>query len=58
MMTKRDFELVARLLKDTSMYLETKQKEVLVDEFVKAFTLEFERFNSDKFIDACYKNEN
>lgn len=61
MMTRKDYVATAEILND--FYLDmpiglTEQFDDMVNDFCAMFTEDNERFIPNKFIEACYKEEN
>lgn len=54
MFTRRHFVAIARIL---STIKTSNQKELLVNQFILEFKHSNDRFNTAKFIDACYRKE-
>jgi hypothetical protein len=54
-MTRQDFELIARVLRDRSLHLQESKRYVLAQRFADAFAEINPRFDRTKFIEAATK---
>lgn len=53
-MTKKDYELVARVLYKHKLIVPLKAFEVVVFSLAREFQLKNDRFDFQKFVKACY----
>lgn len=58
MMTRKDYVATANILSKYSSNMPEYAFENMVEDFIKMFEADNERFLADKFADACYKEEN
>lgn len=52
-MSKKDYEIIAHILNDDSLHLGNSKKAALASRFATVLSVENERFNVDKFLEAC-----
>lgn len=56
MMTRKDYVTTAEILNSYGAEMRLEVLEDLVNDFIEMFAADNERFDSDRFWEACFKN--
>lgn len=52
-MTRKDYELIANVIKNLDEVIDNQARQVLVHNFIEALMPSNSRFNANKFAEAC-----